>query len=107
MSRIHRFFIAENLKWKPILLVGLIIGLVLLSGARPAQADNLVITVDRFDDDNTSEAQACSESYNDCSLRGAISLANSDIYNTYTIMLPSGTYILYQVNDAKARKTTT
>ena len=38
MSCIHRFFIAEHLKWKPILLVGLIIGLVLLSGARAAQA---------------------------------------------------------------------
>ncbi|HMT20338.1 MAG TPA: choice-of-anchor Q domain-containing protein, partial [Promineifilum sp.] len=98
MSRLHRFFVAGNLKWQPILLFGLVVGLALLSGARPAQADSVTITVDRYDDDNSAEAQGCSESYIDCSLRGAISLANGDPYNTYTIMLPAGTYTLNLAN---------
>ena len=98
MFRLHRSRIADKFKWQPIFLLGMIAGFALLSGTRPARADNLVITVDRFDDDNTAEAQACSDSPNDCSLRGAISLANGDIYNIYTVMLPAGTYTLDKIN---------
>jgi hypothetical protein len=49
-----------------------------------------VITVDRFDDN--LGASACTNAANDCSLRGAVSSANS-IANT-TINLPAGTYQL-------------
>lgn len=31
-------------------------------------------------------------------MRGAISLANGDIYNTYIVMLPAGTYTLDEIN---------
>ena len=48
------------------------------------------ITVDRIDDDAT--ASACTAAANDCSLRGAVSFANSNPGTT--IVLPAGTYSL-------------
>ena len=73
------------------LLVGLAMT-VLVAGGVPATAIAAEIyTVDRFDDD--ALADGCSGAANDCSLRGAISKANTDAQST-TIVLPDGTYLL-------------
>src|SRR5262249_61897624 len=48
------------------------------------------ITVDRTDD--TAAASACTAAANDCSLRGAVSFANSNPGTT--IIVPAGTYQL-------------
>ncbi len=80
---------------KFILLNLLVLGLlamVLLFAAPVVYAAPLTITVDRFDDD--ASATACGVPLNDCSLRGAITKANGDITNTYTIFLPAGAYTL-------------
>src|ERR1700694_5849824 len=61
------------------------------SFASPASPP-LSITVDRTDDTAALAASLCTPAPNDCSLRGAIILANS-IPGT-TIILPAGTYQL-------------
>ena len=50
--------------------------------------------VDTTTDSNAAAFQACTTAANDCSLRGAISKANADTANTYTIQVPTGNYIL-------------
>ncbi len=52
----------------------------------------LIIQVDTTVDDPAKSA--CTSSENDCSLRGAISKANADPSNTYTIQVPVGVYEL-------------
>lgn len=59
-----------------------------------APKSNISITVDTATDDNSAGFQVCTGAENDCSLRGAISLANSDTTNAYTIIVPAGTYTL-------------
>jgi predicted outer membrane repeat protein len=59
-----------------------------------ADAALMTITVDTTTDSNAAGYQVCSGAANDCSLRGAISKANSDPGNFYTIIVPSGTYTL-------------
>ncbi len=54
----------------------------------------ITITVDTTTDSNAAGFQVCSGAANDCSLRGAISRANGDPGNFYTILVPSGTYTL-------------
>ena len=60
---------------------------------RPA-ADVHILVVDTAIDSNAPAYQACTIAANDCSLRGAISKANADTGNAYTIELPAGNYIL-------------
>ncbi|MEM7112219.1 MAG: choice-of-anchor D domain-containing protein [Chloroflexota bacterium] len=51
------------------------------------------LAVDTTTDSNTAAFQVCDDGIaNDCSLRGAISKANADTANAYTISLPAGTY---------------
>ena len=57
-----------------------------------SQPSNL-LTVDTVDNDGSSAFQVCDDSVaNDCSLRGAISKANADAGNAYTVTLPANTY---------------
>ncbi len=60
--------------------------------AQREASDTLV--VDTTTDDNTPAFQVCTTAANDCSLRGAISKANADTTNTYTIQVPAGNYVL-------------
>lgn len=84
--------------WRPILILGLLLTVALLSGRRPVEGleSDMVIVVDRFDDTNEPEAQVCSDAPNDCSLRGAITKSNeeSDPDFVYKIFLPAGSYAL-------------
>lgn len=66
-----------------------------------APKSNISITVDTTADDNTVTFQACSGAGGDCTLRGAISLANSDTSNAYTIIVPAGTYSLTLVGTSE------
>lgn len=61
----------------------------------------LTLTVDRTDDTNIAAAQACTAAPGDCSLRGAISLANATA-GADTIIVPAGTYTLTIPNVAPA-----
>lgn len=54
----------------------------------------LVIAVDTPTDSNQPTYQACTAAPEDCSLRGAISKANADADNEYTVILPADTYTL-------------
>jgi photosystem II stability/assembly factor-like uncharacterized protein len=82
---VHLFVIAA-------LLGGVALG---LSSAPVARAAAVTIEVDTTTDSNAPAFQACTAAApSDCSLRGAISKANGDIGNDYTIVLPAGTYVL-------------
>ena len=50
------------------------------------------LEVDTTLDSNEVAYQACSTADGDCSLRGAISVANADPGNDYAITLPEGTF---------------
>ncbi|MEM7116269.1 MAG: choice-of-anchor D domain-containing protein [Chloroflexota bacterium] len=51
------------------------------------------LVVDTTTDSNTAAFQVCDDGIaNDCSLRGAVSKANADTANAYTISLPADTY---------------
>ena len=61
----------------------------------PVAAADVTLMVDTTTDSNESAYQQCTTAPNDCSLRGAISRANADLSNSYTIMLEeSETYLL-------------
>ncbi|MEM7111260.1 MAG: choice-of-anchor D domain-containing protein [Chloroflexota bacterium] len=58
------------------------------------------LDVDTTTDSNDAAFQVCDDALaNDCSLRGAISKANADTANAYTISLPAGTYTLAGTGD--------
>jgi hypothetical protein len=81
---------------KKLFFVLLISVLVMFLGAGmapfPAPLVPLDINVDRTDD--PPDYQPCTSAPNDCSLRGAISLANVNVDTWDTIRLPAGTYTL-------------
>jgi hypothetical protein len=81
---------------KKLIFVLLISVLVTFLGAGmapfPAPLVPLDINVDRTDD--PPDYQPCTSAPNDCSLRGAISLANVNVDTWDTIRLPAGTYTL-------------
>jgi uncharacterized repeat protein (TIGR01451 family) len=60
-------------------------------------ATDITIEVDTTDDSNAAGFQDCTAAENDCSLRGAVSKANGDTGNDYTIIVPSGVYTLTEV----------
>jgi hypothetical protein len=66
----------------------------------------LVVTVDTTTDSNEAAYQACTAAPGDCSLRGAISRANADAANEYTVLLPRGTYTLTLVGADEDTNTT-
>jgi hypothetical protein len=73
----------------------LFLGLILSAPATAAPNADKTITVDTTTDSNAAGYQTCTDAgSNDCSLRGAISKANADTSNTYTIALPTNTYTL-------------
>jgi len=73
--------------------LGLVVALVqLLAIATPAAA--LTFDVDRTDDPDPTTAMACTAAANDCSLRGAIELANSTPGTADIINVPGGEYPL-------------
>ncbi len=81
--------------------------LLVVSGIFPASrasAAAVTLTIDVLTDSNAAALQACTPAPADCSLRGAISKANADAANTYTLQLPAGTYplTLPGVEDANA-----
>ncbi len=55
---------------------------------------SFTLIVDTTVDDNSPAFQGCTTAPNDCSLRGAISKANADTANTYTVKLSASTYSL-------------
>lgn len=59
-----------------------------------APAGAVILDVDTTTDTNAPEFQVCSPGPNDCSLRGAISKANSNPADDYTIALDASTYTL-------------
>ncbi|NJN84808.1 MAG: DUF11 domain-containing protein, partial [Caldilineaceae bacterium] len=65
---------------------------LLVSPIKSALAADVTVTVDTTVDDNSKDD--CQAAEDDCSLRGAISLANGDAANSYTIDIPAGNYIL-------------
>jgi hypothetical protein len=62
--------------------------------AAPAAPGAVVVTVDTSVDSNEAAYRTCTAAPDDCSLRGAITRANADPGNQYTILLPGGTYTL-------------
>lgn len=68
--------------------------LILLVVPHSAQASSTEIVVDTTVDSNAPGYQACTDAPNDCSLRGAITLANNNLVTVYTIQIPAGTYTL-------------
>jgi CSLREA domain-containing protein/uncharacterized repeat protein (TIGR01451 family) len=60
-----------------------------------ATPPDYTLDVDVVTDTNAAGFQLCDDATpNDCSLRGAISKANADTSNAYTITVPAGTYTL-------------
>ena len=84
------------MKPKHMLRIFSLIALValLLALAPVVHAISVEVDVDTTTDSNAAAYQVCTEAANDCSLRGAISKANADSGNDYTIALPAGTYTL-------------
>lgn len=66
----------------------------LLLAPHIVRAASETITVDVTLDSNAPTYQACTPAANDCSLRGAISRANTNPGTNYTILVPAGTYTL-------------
>lgn len=64
----------------------------------------VVLMVDTTTDSNSSAYRACTPAPNDCSLRGAISVANANPQVDYTIVLSASTYTLSLagIDDANA-----
>ena len=77
-----------------------IFGLIVLSlfsplvSLVPVAAADVTLVVDTTIDSNASAYRKCTTTANDCSLRGAISLANADLGNAYVIELQDETYTL-------------
>ena len=92
----------KNKRLLTLVSIGFVLGITLLwalgsalPGMAYARAEaSSTLGVDTTADDNTPAFQACTSAANDCSLRGAISKANSDTANAYSIYLPAGTYTL-------------
>jgi uncharacterized repeat protein (TIGR01451 family) len=74
--------------------MGLAVTLLAVVLVSTVHADSVSIEVDTNVDSNAAGYQLCTAAANDCSLRGAISRANVDLANDYTIVLPGGTYTL-------------
>lgn len=64
-----------------------IVALLLAGIPQPARAAAVTLYVDTFFDTNDIAYQACTDAPDDCSLRGAISRANGDTLNDYTLEL--------------------
>lgn len=87
---------------KFLLLVPIILALFLLSGfsalfssaTQAAPMETIVLDIDTTLDSNEVAYQACTPAPDDCSLRGAISVANADSANVYTLNLLAGTYMI-------------
>ncbi len=85
-----------------ILISGLIVSSYNMVGAnsnvdtetQAAILANITLDVDTTIDSNAGSFQICSGAGSDCSLRGAISKANADTANSYTINIPAGTYTI-------------
>jgi hypothetical protein len=72
-----------------ILLMGFVLAVIASAG----ETAFITITVDTLTDTNL--LTVCSDGTpNDCSLRGAITKANGDASNFYTIFVPAGMYLL-------------
>ena len=86
----RRFISAHNVAGRSLMILGLSLILLSLSGGRPARAVDwtIEVVVDRFDDTNDPSAQVCSEDEGDCSLRGAITNSNLNGDGYYTIYRP-------------------
>ncbi|NJN82469.1 MAG: hypothetical protein HC802_09475 [Caldilineaceae bacterium] len=76
------------------LFLGLLPLALLLTIFQTTFAAGITVNVDNTLDDNSK--QGCTGAANDCSLRGAISKANDDAVNEYTIVIPAGHYTLTQ-----------
>ncbi|MFQ5615513.1 MAG: choice-of-anchor Q domain-containing protein, partial [Anaerolineales bacterium] len=66
----------------------------------------LTLVVDTTLDSNDPAYQACTAAPNDCTLRGAISHANNDPVNEYTLSLPAGSYTLTLAGDLEDNNAT-
>jgi len=77
-----------------LVLGAFVLGLSIPPQAGAAPSANLTIIVDTNIDSNAPPFQLCTGAAGDCSLRGAISRANADLANTYTIVVPSNIYTL-------------
>jgi hypothetical protein len=65
-----------------------------LANVPDAMVAPVTVTVDTTLDSNEPVFRVCSAAANDCSLRGAISKANADSANAYTVNLPPAIYQL-------------
>ena len=72
-------------------LMVLAVGLLVAGGVSTPASAAVTYNVDRFDD--IASANACTGAANDCSLRGAISAANTDGQET-VIVIPDGVFLL-------------
>ena len=72
-------------------LMVLAVGLLVAGGVSTPVSAAVTYDVDRFDD--VASANACTGAANDCSLRGAISAANTDGQET-VIVIPDGVFLL-------------
>jgi predicted outer membrane repeat protein len=76
------------------ILLAVILLLSLVGRAQPAQSASYDLYVDNETDYNDAVHWACTSALNDCSLRAAITRANTDTSNSYKIHVPAGTYTL-------------
>jgi hypothetical protein len=90
-------FLAKCLSLVPIALALFLLSgfLALFSSAtQAAPLEIIVLNIDTTLDSNATAYQACTSAPDDCTLRGAISVANMDSANAYTLNLPPGTYTI-------------
>jgi hypothetical protein len=75
-------------------LLGVILLFSLMGITQPVQSASYDLYVDNEGDYNDAAHWACTSAINDCSLRAAITRANTDTVNSYKIHIPAGTYRL-------------
>ena len=63
-----------------------------LLSAHAGSSAEITLHIDTFLDSNDPTYQVCSPAPDDCSLRGAISKANQDLSQSYSLGMPAGVY---------------
>jgi hypothetical protein len=88
------------------ILLGVILLFSLVGRAQPVQSASYDLYVDNEGDYNDAAHWACTSALNDCSLRAAITWANSNTMNSYKIHVPAGTYRLSRHGTAEYSNST-
>jgi hypothetical protein len=88
------------------ILLGVFLLFSLVGRAQPVQSASFDLYVDNVVDYNDAAHQVCSSALNDCSLRAAITWANTHTTNSYKIYVPAGMYTLTRHGTAEYNNST-